>query len=214
MPSARFISFKTFSTDARTCAVSEGSSRWAVPLPPPPWMLLIRPFSVVFMEATDFMKSWTHASFAFGSVRSTFRSSSESTTKAGVGAPTSLQKRLKPIFSSCSLATGSVPGQTRPSFSTARAASEDSAKADQPGMKQTCLLPRWEASEWSWVQSQFRRSAKWSMSPQDFGRTWRAPSIPGRRCLPSSMVWMTRILLPQTARMSASTDCVACLDWL
>mmetsp|Transcript_23108 Transcript_23108/g.52581 ORF Transcript_23108/g.52581 Transcript_23108/m.52581 type:complete len:215 (-) Transcript_23108:141-785(-) len=214
MPSARFISFSTFSTEARTCAGSEGSSRCAVPLPPPPWMLLMRPFSLVFMEATDFMKSSTQSSFALASARSTFRSSSESTTKGGVGAPTDLQMRLKPIFSSFSLATGSVPGQTRPRAVTARAASEDSAKADQPGMKQTCWLPRCAAKPWSWVQNQSRRSLKCSMSPQDFGFTCRAPSMPGKRCLPSSMVWITRTLLPQTARMSARTDCVACLDWL
>mmetsp|Transcript_44513 Transcript_44513/g.111839 ORF Transcript_44513/g.111839 Transcript_44513/m.111839 type:complete len:215 (+) Transcript_44513:922-1566(+) len=214
MPSDRFISTSTFSTAARTCAGSLGSSRCAVPLPPPPWMLLMRPFSSVFMSATACMKPATHFSFATGSVKSTPASSSDSTVKGGVGAPTAAQMRLKPIFSKVWLATGSVPGHTSPSLSTARAASDDSAKADQPGMKTTLPEVRSELRRWSWEHSQSRRSSKWSMLPQDFGFTYKAASMPGSLCLPSSKVCTTRILLPHTARMSASTDCVACFDWL
>mmetsp|Transcript_6327 Transcript_6327/g.18698 ORF Transcript_6327/g.18698 Transcript_6327/m.18698 type:complete len:215 (+) Transcript_6327:682-1326(+) len=214
MPSDLFISTSTFSTAARVCSGQEGSSRCAVPLPPPPWMLLMRPFSLVFMSATSFMKPCTHLSLATGSVRSTPASSSERTTKGGVGAPTSAQMRLKPIFSRPWLATGSVPGQTSPSASTPRAASEDSANADQPGMNTTFPAPRSACRPWSWEHSQSSRSLKWSKLPQDFGLTYRAPSMPGRRCLPSSRVCKTRTRSPQTARMSARTDCVACFDWL
>mmetsp|Transcript_121656 Transcript_121656/g.349658 ORF Transcript_121656/g.349658 Transcript_121656/m.349658 type:complete len:215 (-) Transcript_121656:296-940(-) len=214
MPSERFISTRTFSTAARVCSGLLGSSKCAVPLPPPPWMLLIKPFSLLFIAATAFMKPWTHSSLAFGSVRSTPASSSERTTNGGVGAPTSLQMRLKPIFSRPWLATGSVPGHTRPSFSTATAASADSAKADQPGMNTTFRWVRWRCKAWSREHKASKRCAKWSMLPQDLGFTYRAPSIWGKRCLPSSRVWNTRTRSPQTARMSASTDCVACLDWL
>mmetsp|Transcript_59949 Transcript_59949/g.161615 ORF Transcript_59949/g.161615 Transcript_59949/m.161615 type:complete len:215 (+) Transcript_59949:3280-3924(+) len=214
MPSDRPISVSTFVTAARTSSGLLGSSRWAVPLPPPPWMLLISPIALVLRAATLSMKPFTHASLMASSFRLTRSSSSESTSYGGVGAPTLVQMRLKPIFSSVTLATGSVPGHTRPSCSTARAASADSANADQPGMKTTSFCWRSECSLWSWEHIQFKRSAKCSMSPQDLGLTYSAPSVFGRRCLPSSSVWMTLILSPHTARMSAITEPVACLDWL
>ena len=52
------------------------------------------------------------------------------------------QIRLKPIFSRPVEATGSVPGHTNPRASTPTAASADSAKADQPGMKTTLVGQR------------------------------------------------------------------------
>mmetsp|Transcript_45779 Transcript_45779/g.118437 ORF Transcript_45779/g.118437 Transcript_45779/m.118437 type:complete len:215 (-) Transcript_45779:57-701(-) len=214
MPSERFISTSTLSMAARAWSGLLGSSRCAVPFPPPPWTLLMRPFSQHPIAATAAMNSRTHCSRARRSVTSTEAWSSESTTNGGVGAPTASQMRLKPIFSSAWLAAASVPGHTSPIACTARAASEDSAKADQPGMKTTSPRARSWWRLWSCVHRYSRRSAKWLMLPHDFGFTKMAPSTPGSRWLPSSRVCSTRTLLPHTARMSASTEFVACLDWL
>ena len=61
------------------------------------------------------------------------------TIKPNISTSSQLQIRLKPIFSSPCDALGSVPGHTKFSASTPTAASADSAKADQPGMKTTCF---------------------------------------------------------------------------
>ena len=143
MPSERFISFSTLLMDASTTAGSEGSSRCAVPLPPPPWMLLMRPGLSDFMARMAAAYCATTFSRVAGSERSAVGPSSDSTQNGGVGAPMSWQICLNPIFSSLPEATGSVPGHTSLSASTATAVSADSAKADQPGMKTT--WPAWRS---------------------------------------------------------------------